>query len=148
VTKSVDASGFVTHIKGFGNFGNEEGEDSSNDDYFTNAKLRREYTSPLAKVVGKYEGKPIVDGRVTDKETLDKMMIEAVEKSLEISIEGNLHDVRSIYKEAVPLIGDRVFLIDERINLEQEIRIQSLKQTFDVNDKLVNCEVTFGSESI
>src|SRR5699024_1467094 len=42
----------------------------------------------------------------------------------------------------------RVFLIDERIDLEQEIRIQSLKQTFDVNDKLVNCEVTFGSESI
>nr|WP_068129255.1 phage tail spike protein [Nosocomiicoccus ampullae] len=153
VSKSIDASGFVTHIKGFGNFGNESSENSEsdavdNDDYFTNAKLRREYTSPLAEVVGKYEGKPIVDGRVTDKETMDKMMIEAVEKSLEISIEGNLHDVRSIYKEAVPLIGDRVFLIDERINLEQEIRIKSLKQTYDVNDKLVNCEVTFGSESI
>src|SRR5699024_5241713 len=28
VSKSIDASGFVTHIKGFGNFGNEEGEDS------------------------------------------------------------------------------------------------------------------------
>lgn len=150
VSKSIDASGFVTHIKGFGNFGNESSESDAvdNDDYFTNAKLRREYTSPLAEIVGVYEGKPIVDGRVTDKETMDKMMIEAVEKSLEISIEGNLHDVRTIYKEAVPLIGDRVFLIDERINLEQEIRIQSLKQTFDVNDKLVNCEVTFGSESI
>lgn len=153
VSKSIDASGFVTHIKGFGNFGNESSENSEsdaadNDDYFTNAKLRREYTSPLAEVIGVYEGKPIVDGRVTDKETMDKMMIEAVEKSLEISIEGNLHDVRSIYKESVPLIGDRVFLIDERIDLEQEIRIQSLKQTFDVNDELVNCEVTFGSESI
>lgn len=142
VSKSIDASGFVTHIKGFGNF--EEGSEN----YSSEAKLRREYTSPLASVLGKYEGKPIVDGRVTDKNTLDKMMKEAVEKSLEISIEGNLHDVRSIYKEAVPLIGDRVFLIDERINLEQEIRIQSLKQTFDVNDKLVNCEVAFGSESI
>lgn len=142
VSKSVDASNYFTHIKGFGNF------EESAEDYLKQAKLRREYTSPLASVLGKYEGKPIVDGRVTDKETLDKMMKEAVEKSLEISIEGNLHDVRSIYKEAVPLIGDRVFLIDERINLEQEIRIQSLKQTFDVNDKLVNCEVTFGSESI
>ena len=142
VTKSVDASNYFTHIKGFGNF------EESSENYSSEAKLRREYTSPLASVLGKYEGKPIVDGRVTDKETLDKMMKEAVEKSLEISIEGNLHDVRSIYKEAVPLIGDRVFLIDERINLEQEIRIQSLKQTFDVNDKLVNCEVTFGSESI
>lgn len=142
VSKSIDASNYFTHIKGFGNF------EESAEDYLKQAKLRREYTSPLASVLGKYEGKPIVDGRVTDKETLDKMMIEAVEKSLEISIEGNLHDVRSIYKEAVPLIGDRVFLIDERIDLEQEIRIQSLKRTFDVSDKLVNCEVTFGSESI
>ena len=142
VSKSVDASNYFTHIKGFGNF------EESAEDYLKQAKLKREYTSPLASVLGKYEGKPIIDGRVTDKKTLDKMMKEAVEKSLEISIEGNLHDVRSIYKEAVPLIGDRVFLIDERINLEQEIRIQSLKQTFDVNDKLVNCEVTFGSESI
>ena len=142
VSKSIDASNYFTHIKGFGNF------EESSENYLSEAKLKREYTSPLASVLGKYEGKPIVDGRIKDTATMDSNLKRAVEESLEISIEGNLHDVRSIYAEAVPLIGDRVFLIDERINLEQEIRIQSLKQTFDVNDKLVNCEVTFGSESI
>ena len=142
VSKSIDASNFFTHIKGFGNF--EEGSD----DYLKDAKLKREYTSPLASVLGKYEGKPIVDGRIKDTATMDTNLKRAVEDSLEISIEGNLHDVRSIYAEAVPTIGDRVFLIDERIGLEQEIRIHTLKRTYDINDKLIDCEVTFGSQNI
>ena len=142
VSKSIDASNYFTHIKGFGNF-----EDGS-EDYFKDAKLKREYTSPLANVLGKYEGKPIVDGRVKDNATMDASLKKAVEESLEISIEGNLHDVRSIYAEAVPTIGDRVFLIDERIDLEQEIRIHTLKRTYDINDKLIDCEVTFGSQNI
>ena len=142
VSKSVDASNYFTHIKGFGNF--EEGSE----DYLKDAKLKREYTSPLASVLGKHEGKPIIDGRIKDTATMDSNLKRAVEESLEISIEGNLHDVRSIYAEAVPTIGDRVFLIDERIDLEQEIRIHTLKRTYDVHDKLIDCEVTFGSQNI
>src|SRR5699024_8317441 len=141
VTKSVDASNYFTHIKGFGNF--EEGSE----DYLKDAKLKREYTSPLAKVVGHYEGKPIVDGRIKDTKTMDANLKRAVEESLEISIEGNLHDVRSIYAEAVPTIGARVFLIDERIGLEQEISIHTLKRTYDEHDKLIDCEVTFGRQN-
>lgn len=142
VSKSIDASNYFTHIKGFGNF--EEGSEN----YLKDAKLKREYTSPLSSVLGKYEGKPIVDGRIKDTATMDLNLKRAVEESLEISIEGNLHDVRSIYAEAVPTIGDRVFLIDERIDLEQEIRIHTLKRTYDVHDKLIDCEVTFGSQNI
>lgn len=142
VSKSIDASNYFTHIKGFGNF--EEGSE----DYLKDAKLKREFTSPLASVLGLYEGKPIVDGRIKDTVTMDANLKRAVEESLEISIDGNLHDVRSIYAEAVPTIGDRVFLIDERIDLEQEIRIYKLKRTYDVNDKLIDCEVTFGSQNI
>ncbi len=142
VSKSIDASNYFTHIKGFGNF-----EDGS-EDYLKDAKLKREYTSPLASILGVYEGKPIVDGRIKVTATMDANLKKAVEDSLEISIEGNLHDVRSIYAEAVPTIGDRVFLIDERIGLEQEIRIHTLKRTYDVHDKLIDCEVTFGSQNI
>ena len=142
VSKSIDASNYFTHIKGFGNF--EEGSEN----YLSDAKLQREYTSPLATIVGVYEGKPIVDGRIKDTKTMDSNLKRAVEESLEISIEGNLHDVRSIYAEAVPTIGDRVFLIDERIGLEQEIRIHTLKRTYDINDKLIDCEVIFGSQNI
>ena len=143
VSRSTDATAMFTHIKGFGNF--EEGEE----DYFNNAKLKREFTSPLADVVGKWEGPPIVDGRMTQQSTLDSAMQEAVESSLEISVEGTLHDIRRMgYDIAVPIKGDRVWLLDERINLEQEIRVYSVKTTYDEKDNIIDCEVTFGSQSI
>ena len=142
VSSTTDASEYFTHIKGFGNF--EEGED----DYFANAKLKREYTHPLADVVGKWEGSPIVDGRVTQTSTLDEAMAQAVEESLAITIEGTLHDVRKIYDIAVPVKGDRVWLHDERINLEQEIRLHKIVTTYDEKDNIIACDVTFGSQSI
>ena len=142
VSSTTDASEYFTHIKGFGNF--EEGEE----DYFKNAKLKREYTHPLASVVGKWEGSPIVDGRITQTSTLDEAMAQAVEESLAVTIEGTLHDVRKIYDIAVPVKGDRVWLHDERINLEQEIRLHKIVTTYDEKDNIVACDVTFGSQSI
>ncbi len=143
VSKSTDASAMFTHIKGFGNF--DEGEE----DYFNNAKLKREFTSPLASILGTWEGKPIVDGRMTQQSTLDEAMQKAVEDSLEISVEGTLHDVREMgYDIAVPTKGDRVWLIDERIDLEQEIRLHKVVTTYDENDNIIACDVTFGSQSI
>ena len=143
VSSTTDASEYFTHIKGFGNF--EEGEE----DYFNNAKLKREYTHPLADVVGKWEGPPVVDGRVKDVETLQQSMYMAVEKSLEISIEGTLHDIRKMgYNIAVPKKGDRVWLHDERINLEKEIRLHKIVTTYDEKDNIIACDVTFGSQSI
>ena len=142
VSSTTDATDYFTHIKGFGNF--EEGEE----DYFNNAKLKREYTHPLASVVGKWEGSPIVDGRVTQTSTLDEAMAKAVEDSLAVTIEGTLHDVRKIYDIAVPVKGDRVWLHDERINLEQEIRLHKIVTTYDEKDNIIACDVTFGSQSI
>lgn len=142
VSSTTDASEYFTHIKGFGNF--EEGEE----DYFKNAKLKREYTHPLASVVGKWEGSPIVDGRITQTATMDETMAQAVEDSLAVTIEGTLHDVRKIYDIAVPVKGDRVWLHDERINLEQEIRLHKIVTTYDEKDNIIACDVTFGSQSI
>lgn len=142
VSSTTDATEYFTHIKGFGNF--EEGEE----DYFKNAKLKREYTHPLADVVGKWEGSPIVDGRITQTSTLDEAMAQAVEDSLAVTIEGTLHDVRKIYDIAVPVKGDRVWLHDERINLEQEIRLHKIVTTYDEKDNIIACDVTFGSQSI
>src|SRR5699024_2021775 len=142
VSSTTDATEYFTHIKGFANF--EEGEE----DYFNNAKLKREYTHPLASVVGKWEGPPIVDGRVKQSATMDEAMAQAVEESLAVTIEGTLHDVRKIYDIAVPVKGDRVWLHDERINLEQEIRLHKIVTTYDEKDNIIACDVTFGSQSI
>src|SRR5699024_11315921 len=81
--------------------------------------------------------------------TLQQSMYMAVEKSLEISIEGTLHDIRKMgYNIAVPKKGDRVWLHDERINLEQEIRLHKIVTTYDEKDNIIDYDVTFGSQSI
>ena len=36
------------------------------------AKLKREYTSPLVKILGKLHAPPIMDGRIKLKDTMDK----------------------------------------------------------------------------
>src|SRR5699024_3140232 len=53
-----------------------------------------------------------------------------------------------IYDIAVPVKGDRVWLHDERINLEQEIRLHKIVTTYDEKDNIIACDVTFGSQSI
>src|SRR5699024_10425710 len=106
-------------------------------------------THPAATLVGKWEGPPIVDGRVKNRDTLDEMMHKAVEESLAITVEGTLHDIRHMgYEIAVPVKGDRVWLHDERINLEQEIRLHKIVTTYDEKDNIIACDVTFGSQSI
>lgn len=147
VSSTTDASEYFVYIQGFGDF--EEGEE----DYFNNAKLKREYKHPLADVVTrpgeKYaEGSPILDGRIKNETVMDEAMEKAVEESLAVTIEGTLHDVRKIYDIAVPVKGDRVWLHDERINLEQEIRLHKIVTTYDEKDNIIACDVTFGSQSI
>ncbi|WP_026866630.1 phage tail spike protein [Jeotgalicoccus marinus] len=148
VSENIDASSMFTYIRGFGDF--EEGEE----DYFNNAGLQDDYLSPLAEIVTKPgqlpdEGPPIVDGRITQVDTLKEAMRKAVEESLAITIEGTLHDVRQMgYDIAVPVKGDRVWLHDERINLEQEVRLHKIVTTYDEKDNIIACDVTFGSQSI
>lgn len=143
VTRATDATAMVTHIKGFG--GLDEGEE----DYLNNATLIREATSPLADIVGIREGSPVVDGRITQADTMDERLQRAIDESLLISVEASLHDVRQMgYETAVPLKGDRTFLVDERIGLNAEIRVQSVTTTKDERDRIVKCDVVFGNESI
>ena len=140
VSKAVDASALITHIKGFGNF--EEGEE----DYLNNAKLKREATSPLADIVGIREPKVVVDGRITRADTMDARLQKEIDESIYITVEATLHDVRQMgYETAVPLKGDRTFLVDERLGFDAEIRVQSVTTTKDERNRITQCDVVFGS---
>ncbi|WP_414052879.1 phage tail spike protein [Macrococcus animalis] len=145
VSKSIDATSYFTHIKGFGNY-KDKGDKQS---YLTDAKLKLEYTHPLANVVGKREAPPIVDGRVTQQATLEKMMHNAIDNSLNVTVSATLHDLRKQgYAHGIPQLGDRTFLLDERIDLKQEIRVYGLEERYDERDVLKDCNVDFGSQSI
>ncbi|MFB4471785.1 phage tail protein [Oceanobacillus caeni] len=146
----IDGTGFWTYAIGYGDYGNEgEGDGETSD--WQNAKLVREYTSPLAKIpgIGIRQAPSIKDGRITSKTTMDKALKELVEESLKVSVSADIHDLR---KQGYPIgqsqVGDRVFLIDERIGLDDEVRIVSQSITKDWKGNVIAENITFGSEGI
>src|SRR5699024_5638057 len=113
------------------------------------AKLIREYTSPLSKIVGVRHAPPIKDGRVKYASVMDKSLKKLVDESLKISVTADIHDLtRQGYPISQTKNGDRVFLIDERIGLNEEVRVVNRKVLRDWRGKILDIELTFGSQSI
>lgn len=142
IVQEIDASGFWTYAKGFGNFA--EGEESS-------AKLIREYTSPLAQVpgIGIRHAPPIYNGNITTNETMDAQLKNLVDESLKISVSADLHDLtKQGYPIAQAELGDRIFLIDERIGLNDEVRVNNISITRDWQGNILDLKIVFGSEGI
>lgn len=138
ISKEVDAEQMWTYAKGFGDF--ESGEPP---------KLTREYRSPLADLIGERHAPPFRDGRVSLAETMDNRIKTLVDESLKISISASLHDLREQgYPLNQPVLGDRVFLIDDRINLKDEIRVVDITEVRDYQARLISFEVTMGSQSL
>lgn len=140
VTKEVDAKEYWTYAKGFGNY-----EDGKEDE----AKLLEEYTSPLAAVLGKRHAPPIKDGRVTNVDTMKASLKRLVDESLVVSVSADIHDLRNQgYPLAQAKVGDRVFLTDERIGFDEEVRVIALSVTKNWRGKVIDAKITFGSRNL
>lgn len=144
IEQENDASAMWTYAKGYGDYGDGEGGED-----WQQAKLIREYTSPLASILGKRDAPPIKNGNITDKDTMDGQLKTLVDESLKISVSATIHDLRKqSYALAQPELGDRVFLIDERIGLDDEVRIVDIKITRNWKGEVLDLSLTFGSEGI
>ena len=142
IEKEVDASEMWTYARGYGNYS----DDDSDTDVIEKAKLKREYTSPLAKIIGIREAPPIRDGRVTQQATMDANLKKTVDESVKISFTADIYDMSQQgydYQHAV--LGDRVFLVDERIGLDTEIRVVKITRNFSSTGQILDLEITFGS---
>lgn len=142
IVQEIDAAAFWTHAKGFGDYA--EGEEA-------NAKLKREYTSPLAQIpgIGIRHAPPIYDGRVKVASVMDASLKTLVDESLKVSVSATIH---SLKEQGYPIdqaeLGDRVFLIDERIKLNDEVRVNNITKTRDWRGKILDINIVFGSEGI
>lgn len=142
ITKEVDASEMWTHTKGFGNYS----DDDENTDVIDKAKLKREYTSPLADIIGIREAPPIRDGRVTKESTMDANLKKIVDESVQISFTADIYDMsQQGYNYQHAVIGDRVFLVDERIGLDTEIRVVKISKSVNDLEQILDMEITFGT---
>ncbi|PEA09475.1 hypothetical protein CON38_10345 [Bacillus cereus] len=144
IVQEVDASSLWTYIKGYGDYGGDK-EDGD----WKDAKLIREYTSPLAKLVGKRHAPPLKNGKIKLASTMDENLKNIVDESLKISVTADIHDLtKQKYPIAQSSVGDRVFLIDERIELDEEVRVVNQKILRDWRGNILDVKLTFGSQDI
>src|SRR5690625_5646450 len=67
IVQEVDANELWTYAKGYGDYGDGGGGED-----WQNAKLKREYTSPLAKIIGIRHAPPIKNGNITTKRSEER----------------------------------------------------------------------------
>lgn len=140
IVHEVDAESYWTYARGFGDYDETTPED---------AALQREYTSPLASLLGVREAPPIKDGRMTIASTMDAALKKLVDESIKVSVTADLADLRNRnYPYAQSRLGDRVFLIDERIGLSEEVRIVGRSITRNWLGKITALNFTFGTQSL
>lgn len=176
IEKEVDASEMWTYMRGYGDYREEGGTDDDEDktttststsssgykktsvkvvesneseeDVTKKAKLKREYTSPLAEIIGIREGPPIMNANIKKQETMDKQLKDAVDKSVNISFTADIYDMtKHGYRFQHAELGDRVFLVDERIGLDTEIRVVKIDREVNSEGYLTNIEITFGTQT-
>lgn len=176
IEKEVDASEMWTYMRGYGDYREEGGADETEDktttststsasgykktsvkvvesneseeDVTKKAKLKREYTSPLAEIIGIREGPPIMNANIKKQETMDKQLKDAVDKSVNISFTADIYDMtKHGYRFQHAELGDRVFLVDERIGLDTEIRVVKIDREVNSEGYLTNIEITFGTQT-
>lgn len=141
-----DATEFYTYARGYGDYGDGEGGED-----WLDAKLIREYTSPLANIpaIGIREAPPIKNGNITTHETMMDRLETLVNKSLKISVTATIHDMREQgYPLAQPRIGDMVPVIDERIDFKEDLRIVTIKEVKNWRGKIIDLDVTFGAPGL
>src|SRR5699024_1032045 len=141
-----DATALYTYAKGFGDY--EDGEDGDGGGW-ENANLVREYTSPLAQIIGKRHAPPIKDGRISDVQTIDKALKTLVDESLKLSVSADIHALRRQgYPLTPPQMCDLAFVIDERIGRDEEVRVVAMSITRNWRGDVVDCQLTFGSDGV
>jgi Prophage endopeptidase tail len=110
-----------------------------------------EYTSPLAAIpgIGIKHHPPVRDETYTKQESLYARIKKEVDESLSVSITIDIADLRKQgYEQAQPNEGDRIFVIDERLDLNIETRIVEIQEVFDVDGNLISLSVTLANKSI
>ncbi|MDF1997602.1 phage tail protein [Peribacillus frigoritolerans] len=143
VRMDVDASGFHTWAKGFGDLPESNGEDEP--EY----QLEVEYRSPLISKFGEIEGPALKEGNYKSAENLTAAVKEQVENSYTVSAEVDTVDLSNNgYPEMVFEEGDRIWLVVDRLNLNQQVRVMELDETFDWEGNKINAQYVLGNEGI
>ncbi|MCI2913937.1 DUF7643 domain-containing protein [Staphylococcus hominis] len=131
-----DSGEMATYIRGYGDYTDEQG--------ITGAGLIMKFEHPDAKDIGYYHGEPIKDGRIKDEELMKAKLQKAIDDSIKRSISLDFIVLNKHYPNAIPKVADIVKVRHSVLGLNEFVRIVEVKTTLDLNNVIINQEVTLG----
>lgn len=140
----TDNTSFATRGVGFGAYSIENDESSP--------RLRVEYKSPLydyyAPKFGQIDAPIIDDQNYKHESSLREAIAKVVDNSWSISVTMTLVDLQKAgYDYAMATPGDSIYVIDENVNFEAQVRIVKVETDYDINGDVTETKVTCGSLS-
>ncbi|MGK0537509.1 DUF7643 domain-containing protein [Staphylococcus haemolyticus] len=131
-----DSGEMATYIRGYGDYTDEQG--------MTGAGLIMKFEHPDAKDIGYYHGEPIKNGRIKDEELMKAKLQKAIDDSIKRSISLDFIVLNKYYPNAIPKVADIVKVRHSVLGLNEFVRIVEVKTTLDLNNVIINQEVTLG----
>src|SRR5690625_2886757 len=142
VSIEVDASGFHTWARGFGDKDDNE-EDA---DYKIEVE---EHIPALVEKYGWIEGPAIRDGSYKHESNLKDAIKKQIENSAPTSTTITAVDLTNNgYPEMQFEEGDRVFLYVTDLKQNQQVRVVEIDETFDWEGNIIDAQYTVGNEGI
>ncbi|UEX91181.1 SGNH/GDSL hydrolase family protein [Staphylococcus ratti] len=132
-----DATDCFTYIRGYGGFEDQQ--------TYAEASLQFEYTHPLADLIGKRHAPAVIDGRMTNEDTLKKAMELTIDESIKTSISLDFVSLKNQFPEAEPKIGDVVRVTDDLIGYNDVVRIIEISTERDAYNKIIKQDVVLGA---
>lgn len=131
----------ATYIKGY--FGKQPDED---DEETENTYFELDYTHQLANQYGLRHAEPYSNENITTTETAEQYLKNRLENTWRLSIDIDVVELESSTNSEY-FLGDVVWAIDERIDIDMQTRIIKIVKTYDIDDRLLSTNVTLGNKS-
>lgn len=132
---NLDISKGATYI--LGKFGKKAEEDGDEDTY-----VEKEFLHPLAEQYGKRDADPYSNENITQESTMTEYLKRKIEETWILSIEVEVSDLKG---NGQVNVGDTVWAIDERLDIEMQTRVIKLVRYYDINDRVYKTKVTLGN---
>lgn len=132
---NLDISKGATYI--LGKFGKKAEEEGDEDTY-----VEKEFLHPLAEQYGKRDADPYSNENITQESTMTEYLKRKIEETWILSIEVEVSDLKG---NGQVNVGDTVWAIDERLNIEMQTRVIKLVRYYDINDRVYKTKVTLGN---
>lgn len=136
----IDRTEVYTYVEGYADYTEEDGED-----FYEAAKLYSFYKHPvLYDVLGELKAETYKNQKINNKATLDEYLKSIVDNSIKFTITTDFHQIED-YPFAVPMLGDRIRVQDDAIDIDTTARVIKITTLYDIYGDVLSYELDFGN---